>query len=495
MSKTKSIFLSSDRLSAGRDRNTEKHGKQGDGMRWKSGFDRTMLAAIFTLAWPTMLEQLTQTAVQYIDTAMVGSLGTAATAAVGATATVNWMIGSVVSAVGVGFLAFIARQFGAGRPDRARQASAQACLVALALGTLLTAATMAAARQVPVWMQVDTAIRDMAARYFQILYLPMLFRTASILFGMVLRSAGDSRTPMRIGVGVNALNVVLNFLLIYPARDVTVFGAAVRLPGAGLGVEGAAWASAAAFVFGGLAMSIALWRHPAISPRGCSFRPDGEVLRACGRVALPNLGQRLATTLGYVVFASMINSLGGVSTAAHTVANTVESLFYIPGYGMQTAAATLSGNAYGARDPERLKRLGSTVLPLELALMVVSGALLFLFAEPLVRLFSRDESVIRLGTTVLRMVAVSEPFYGIPIVVEGLMQGVGKTVAPFVYNVIGMWAVRIAGTFVCIRHFGLGLEAAWGCMIAHNLLLFAFFTWHYLTGRWNPFSQPGRAAR
>ena len=108
------------------------------------------------------------------------------------------------------------------------------------------------------------------------------------------------------------------------------------------------------------------------------------------------------------------------------------------------------------------------------------------------RLFSRDESVIRLGTTVLRMVAVSEPFYGVPIVVEGLMQGVGKTKAPFVYQVIGMWCVRIAGTFVCTRLLGMGLVAAWGCMIGHNLLLFVFFTAHYFTGRWDPFLRPGK---
>ena len=127
------------------------------------------------------------------------------------------------------------------------------------------------------------------------------------------------------------------------------------------------------------------------------------------------------------------------------------------------------------------------MLPLELGLMIVSGGLLFLFAEPLVRIFSRDEDVVRLGTTVLRMVAVSEPFYGIPIVVEGLMQGVGRTVAPFVYNVAGMWAVRIAGTFICIRCFGLGLVAAWGCMISHNLVLFVLFARHYLSGRWDPF--------
>lgn len=464
-------------------------------MRRKGGFDRTMLYAIFTLAWPTMLEQLTQTAVQYIDTAMVGSLGTAATAAVGATSAVNWMIGSVVSAAGVGFLSFIARQFGAGRPDRARQASAQACMVTLALGSLLTVITIAAARQVPVWMQVSPEIRESAARYFMIIYMPMLFRTASILFGMVLRSAGDSRTPMRIGLVVNGLNVTLNFLLIYPTRTASLFGMTIHVPGAGLGVEGAAWASAAAFIYGGIAMSIALWRHPAVSPRGHSFRPDREVLRSCFRVALPNLGQRLTTSLGYVVFASMINSLGGISTAAHTIANTVESLFYIPGWGMQTSAATLSGNAYGAKDHDRLKRLGSTILPLEVALMIVSGSLLFLFAEPLVRLFSSDGDVVRLGTTVLRMVAVSEPFYGVPIVVEGLMQGAGKTVAPFVYNVIGMWAVRIVGTFICIHYLELGLVAAWGCMIGHNMLLFVFFAWHYLSGRWDPFSGKSRLSR
>jgi len=458
-----------------------------DDKQKSSRFDYAMLGTIFTLAWPTMLEQLTQTAVQYIDTAMVGSLGTQATAAVGATGTVNWMIGSIVSAVGVGFLAYIARCIGAGRQDDARRASGQALMAALVIGTLLTVLTVFAAKQVPVWMQVDPEIRETASRYFLIIYLPMLFRAASILFGTVLRSAGDTRTPMRIGLTVNGINVLLNFLLIYPARTLTVLNLSVPVPGAGMGVEGAAWASAASFIYGGAAMTRALWKHPSVSPRGQRLRPDPEILRPCFRVALPNLAQRFATSFGYVVFASMINALGGVSTAAHTIANTVESAFYIPGWGMQTAAATLSGNAYGAKDHYRLKRLGSTILPLEIGLMIVSGGLLFIFAEPLVRIFSRDENVIRLGTTVLRMVAVSEPFYGVPIVVEGLMQGVGKTTAPFVYNVVGMWAIRILGTFICTRLLGLGLVAAWGCMIGHNLLLFGLFVYHYCSGRWDPF--------
>lgn len=456
-------------------------------MKEKGRFDRAMLGTVFALAWPTMLEQLTQTAVQYIDTAMVGSLGTKATAAVGATGTVNWFIGSTVSAVGVGFLAYIARKIGAGEPEAAKKASAQTCTMTLLVGLFLTLVTTLLSRRVPVWMQVDPDIQDLASRYFLILYSPMLFRTASILFGTVLRSAGDTRTPMRVGLVVNAMNIVLNFFLIFPARNIEVLGHPVTIPGAALGVEGAALASAACFVYGGAAMFRAVWRHPVVSPRGRSLRPDPQILRLCFRVAFPNMVQRFATSFGYVVFATMINGLGGTSTAAHTIANTVESLFYIPGYGMQTAAATLSGNAWGAKDHDRLKRLGSTVIPLEVFLMVISGALLFLTAEPLVRIFSRDEDVIRLGTTVLRMVAVSEPFYGVPIVVEGLMQGVGKTTAPFVYNVIGMWAVRITGTFVCLRLLGLGLTAAWGCMIAHNLFLFFLFVYHYRSGRWDPF--------
>ena len=447
---------------------------------------RALLPAIVALAWPTMLEQLMQTAVQYIDTAMVGSLGTQATAAVGATSTVNWLIGSTVSALGVGFLAYIAQALGAGEAARARRAAGQAVTAVLVTGVLFTLLPTSLSRMVPVWMQVDPVIRGLAGRYFFILYTPMLFRAASILFGTLLRAAGDTRTPMRVGIAVNLTNIVGNFLLIYPTRTVRLGGLAVTVPGAGWGVEGAAVASALSYALGGVVITAALWRHPVISPRGQRLRPDWAVLRPCLRVALPNMLQRFATSLGYVVFASMVNALGELSTAAHTIANTVESAFYIPGWGMQTAAATLAGNAWGARDEERLRGLVRAILPLEVGLMVVSGGALFAFAPALMRIFSRDAEVIALGAAVLRMVAVSEPFYGVPIVLEGMMQGVGNTVPPFVYNVAGMWCVRIAGTFICTRLLSGGLVSAWGCMIAHNMLLCLAFSLHFASGHWRP---------
>ena len=185
----------------------------------------------------------------------------------------------------------------------------------------------------------------------------------------------------------------------------------------------------------------------------------------------------------------MINSLGDVSTAAHTIANTVESAFYIPGYGMMAAAATPAGNAYGAKDAKRIRDLGRMILMIEVSLMVVSGSLLFLFALDMMTLFSRDAQVITLGAMVLRMVAVSEPFYGVSIIIEGMLQGMGKTVMPFICNVIGMWGVRIIGTFLCTQLFGLGLVSAWGCMIGHNMLLFCLFAAYYMSGKWNPLQE------
>ena len=448
-----------------------------------------MAGIIMGLAWPTIVEQVMQTAVQYIDTAMVGAIGTQATAAVGATSTFGWMVFSTISALSVGFLSFIAQACGANDREAAKKAVSQAVLITLIGGILFTVITTSLSGMVPKLMQVDPNIQELASTYFFIIYLPMLPRTASTIFGTLLRAAGDTKTPMKVGIIVNIINILGNLLLIFPSRLVELGSLSFTLPGAGLGVVGAAIASAISFTWGGIHITYALWKHPMVSPRGCSLKPDKEILKPCFRIAFPNMLQRFGTSMGFVAFASMINSLGEVATAAHTIANTVESAFYIPGYGMQTAASTLAGNALGAKDSKRMKSLASMFMPIEIGLMIVSGAALFASAPALMGLFSKSPEVIELGATVLRMVAVSEPFYGFSIIVEGLMLGVGKTKEPFVYNVLGMWCVRIVGTFICTQLLGFGLVSAWACMIGHNLLIFALYLIAYIRGTWNPLNK------
>lgn len=450
---------------------------------------RAAFKTIVLLAWPTVLEQILQTAVQYVDSAMVGRLGAQATAAVGITTTVNWLINSSISALSIGFLAYISRELGANRPENARRATAQAALIALITGIGFTVLALSLSGQIPRWMHAGEDIRLEASRYFFILYVPMLFRAANIIFGTCLRAAGDTRTPLVVNTGVNLVNIVFNFLLIYPTRQVTLMGQALTIPGAGLGVSGAALASAIAFAVGGIGMTIQLYRHPQISPRGHHLCPDATILKPCLKVALPCALQRFGTSFGYVAFASMINTLGTTAIAAHSIANTAESAFYIPGYGMQTAAATLAGNSYGANDPRRMKRLCRMMILIEILLMMFTGSLLFFTAPALMGLFTSDEAVIQLGATVLKMVAVTEPVYGIAVILEGIFQGVGDTRHTFIYNLLGMWGVRILGTWICLNVFHLGLTAAWCCMIAHNILLGSLLSLRYFSGRWNPLNR------
>ena len=447
---------------------------------------RELLRLIAAFAWPTVIEQVLTTAVSYVDTAMVGSLGRKASAAVGATMTVNWMLNGVVMALGIGFLAFIARNIGAGKPEMAKRAAAQAVDTALIGGLTVTALALPLAKYVPVWMRADENIRADASSYFFILYVPMVFRSASMMFGTVLRASGDTKTPMKVNVLTNLVNVVLNFLLIYETRRLDLLGLRFTMPGAGMGLKGAAVASAIAFTVGGVCMTAALYKNPVVSPRGAGYKPDREILLPCFRIALPSCLQRLATSSGYVVFSSMINGLGEISTAAHSIANTAESAFYIPGWGMQTAASTLIGNAYGEGDNKKLTSLAKLLLTLEFIVMTVSGTVLFFGAEALMSVFTRDRDVIRMGAKVLRMVAVSEPIYGVAIITEGIFNGVGDTFHTFLFNTFGMWGVRILGTYIFVRRLGFGLTAAWACMIAHNVTLGILLTAKYLRGRWRP---------
>ena len=145
--------------------------------------------------------------------------------------------------------------------------------------------------------------------------------------------------------------------------------------------------------------------------------------------------------------------------------------------------------AYSTNDNEKMHYFIRVIIQLEVFLMVISGALLFLFAPNMMTIFTKDMAVIKLEPTILRRVAVSEPFFGVAIILEGIMQGVEETVTPFKYNIFGMCGIRILGTFICTQLLNFGLVSAWACMIAHNLLLFMLFLIYYKKGRWNPLNK------
>jgi putative MATE family efflux protein len=430
---------------------------------------KSMFATLISLALPSIIEQLLATLMQYIDTAMVGNYGTSATSAVGLSTTINWLINSPISAAGLALLVMISTSLGENQTEKAHKTLEQANFLVLTLGVTEGVIALVCAPFMPIWMGAEEEIRFMGSAYFAIISLPMVFRCAMLIYSMVIRATGDSKTPMIINIMANILNVILNAFFIYPSFEIKLFSKTLYFTGFGLGAIGAGIATAlSTFVAGSLLYVIVTTRFI----KRITFMPNKHILKECSVLALPLGLTRVVSCFGYVTFAGIVSGMGTSVFAAHSIATTAESLFYIPGYGMQNAASTLSGYSKGKQDFTLYKKVTTITIVSIAIIMTLSGTLLFVFAENLMKFFSDSEEVIRLGSSALRIVSVSEPIFGIMVIMQGLLNGLGMTRNQFVIESVCMWAVRILPTYMLINHFDLGLNTVWLCMVADNACKF-----------------------
>ncbi len=425
-----------------------------------------ILRTLIIISIPTIIEEILATLLQYVDTAMVGRLGEQATASVSVTTTVSWLVGSVASALGVAALAMIAKAVGSGDTKLTKRISSQVLLLASICGVVLSVVSMALSPFIPRWMGAEQSIWKAASTYFFIISTGTVFRAWNSILGAAIRATKDTKTPMIINLAVNILNVVLNYLFIY---------------GCGLGVTGAAAATALSYGISGILMFAAYRRNEYLCWEWKKFRPDTAIIRECIQLSLPVLGTGITSCFGYVVFASLVTGMGNTVFAAHSIAVTAETIFYIPGYGLRTATSTMVGNALGEGNHKKIETVGSMSVVITMGMMVLNGFLLYFAALPLMQLFTPSMEVAGLGAGMLRMVAFSEPFFGLMIVVEGIFYGLGRTRYAFVIETFSMWCVRILFTFLCVRVWNLGLRAVWGCMIADNVCKALLFTLPVLT--------------
>ena len=427
---------------------------------------RRLLRTLLFLSIPTIAEEVLATLLQYVDTAMVGQLGEQATASVSITTNVTWLVNSIAGAIGTAVLVLISKAVGAGDERQVRKLSQQALFLALASGILLEIVSVALCPYIPVWMGAEPAIQEQASRYFFIISVPLVFRYISTILGAALRAVQNTKTPMLISLAANGLNIILNYLLIYKAE---------------LGVDGAAVASAFSYVLSGVLMFLSCRRNSQLRWEFREFSLDAGLLKECASIGTPVLGTSMVSCFGYVVFAGLVSGMGTTVFAAHSIAVTAETIFYVPGYGLRSAASTLIGNARGEGSMKKLKTIGILSVLLTVTIMCVSGIVLFLGAHLLMSLFTPSQPVVELGAEMLRLVALSEPFFGLMVVLEGVFYGLGRTRYAFAVEIIGMWGVRILFTFLCVEYWGFGLRAVWYCMIADNVCKAVLFSVPFLT--------------
>lgn len=427
----------------------------------------TPARTVLKLAWPTILEQIAFTLLQFADTAMVGALGADCTAAIGIAAPLTWLIGGLTAAVGVGFSVQVAQRIGAGEYAAAEDVIRQVFLLSLLLGGLLTGLCLLAAPVFPALMGAEPQVIPHAAAYLSAISFSALVNMLEVSVSSVLRCMGNTRAPMAANLTAILANIVLNYLLIFPPHTVTLGSAVLAVPGMNMGVAGAAWGTVIA-----IGISAALVLTAVLSPKSAlrlrlhgGLRFTAPVLQRAARIGLPVVLERAATSIGQILFLRLVATMGTVAVASHHLAVSAESISYLPAFGFSVAATTLVGQAVGAGLPEESRRFGNISARMGLICMTASGVVLFLLAGPLISLFSPDPAVISLGRDLLRIVAFAQPMQAWAIVYSGALRGAGNSRWAFYISLLGVWGVRLGLSALSVLVFGAGLRTAWVVMV------------------------------
>jgi len=347
---------------------------------------------------------------------------------------------------------------------------------------LIGAAGAAVSGILPAWLGGSDEICADAAAYFLVYALSIPFVQLNNLSGGMLQASGNMRVPSILQALMCLLDVVFNALLIFPG--LTVLG--MRIPGAGLGVLGAALGTALAqAVTALLMMFFLLVRSPMLSlRRGEKLRFERRYLMRALRIALPIGAERMIMSSAYVMATRIVAPLGTVAIAANSFGVTAESLCYMPGYGIAAAAATLIGQSIGAKRDDLTRRLGVLTVALGIVVMSISGALMYAFAPLMISIMSPDPAVVELGASVLRIEAFAEPMFAASIVCSGVFRGAGDTLVPSIFNFVSMWGVRLP--LAALLAPRIGLHGVWIAMAADIIVGGILFLLRLRGRRWMP---------
>ena len=431
---------------------------------------REKLWLIVQLSVPSILAQISATVMFFIDASMVGHLGAKASAAIGLVESTGWLLGGLASAANMGFSVQVAHFIGANDFEAARRVLRQSLVCCLLWALMISLISVAIAPSLPYWLGGSAEIARDASLYFAIFGLCGIFFQMEGLAGSMLKCSGNMKIPSLLNIGRCVMDVCFNYLCIY-ILDMGVVGAAI---GTGL----------AMLVTAALMMWFLLVRSKMLSlvGRTGTFKPKSDTVRTAFKIGAPMGLQHMLMGGAYMVSTIIVAPLGTIAIAAHSLAITVESLCYMPGYGIAEAATTLVGQGIGAGQRQLTRSFAHMSVGLGIAVMTVMGLLMWVFAPELMGLMSPVEEVIAQGTQVLRIEAWAEPMFAAAIVSNGIFIGAGDTLRPAFMSLSTMWLVRLTmAAYMAPRY---GLKGVWTAMAVELTFRGTIFLVRLFGGNW-----------
>lgn len=424
----------------------------------------SQLTRVWRLSVPAILTQITSIVMQYIDSAMVGRLGPGASAAIGLVSSSTWLMSGFIYGVSAGFSVQVAHQIGAGEEAEARRVVKHGIVAGLILSTLLMCIGALISGPLPRWLGGERDLWKDASAYFMVFALTFPFMQMNSLASCCLQCSGNMVTPSVLNAIMCALDVVFNAIFI-PRFGVL---------GAGIGTGLATAVISLAMLWCCCIRSEAL-RLTRREP--CPL--DREILRRAVKIGTPVAGQELAMCGAMVASTRIIAPLGTAAIAANSFAVTAESLCYMPGYGIGSAATTLVGQSMGAGECRLAKRYANIATAFGAVLMALTGVVMWLACPLVFQLLTPSKEVQALAAEVLRIELLAEPLFAVSIVASGALRGAEDTLVPSILNLLSIWVVRIGLSLLLVDR--LGLHGVWIAMavelcVRGALMLFRLWT-------------------
>lgn len=433
------------------------------------------IGEVWRLAYPVVVTMASMSMMGVVDTLFMRWVGTAQQGAVGLGAVMSWTLMAFFNGTITAGNTFVAQFYGAGRFRECGRVVWQVYYLALLATLIVMLAVLPLVEPLVTAVGSKPAVAEYATRYMKIRLLGAAFVFNNFCLVGFLRGIGDTRTPMKITLLANALNVLLTYLL--------VFG---RLGLPALGIAGAALGTVLSQALGAATYLWVFLRERSNNsyatrrPRA----PDWRLLRRILRVGLPMGLWWVLEMGGFTVFTMFVSTLGKVELAGHQIVRQLVHLSFLPGVALGVAATTLVGQYLGAGDPASAERSARNAIRIALLIMASMGLLFVLLRYPLARLFNKDPRVVTIAARLFLFAAVFQTFDALGTVSSGAVRGAGDTRWPMLASMLMSWLVFVPSVFLLGRAAGLGVYGAWTGATFYISVLGLLLYGRFRGGKW-----------
>lgn len=417
---------------------------------------------VWKLALPVILTNILMTLVNIVDVFMVGRLGPVEIAAVGMASTIRLLVMVIIFSVVAGSMALAAQAKGARDPEKLSQVTRQSLTLMVLVALVLTLIGYFVARPLMTFLNSggNPLAVELGSSYLELLFLGTVFLVANFMISSLMQGAGDTLTPLYLSGSINLLNIFFNYVFIFGPWGLPAFG-----------VQGAAMGTMLARFIGTVAGFIIFYSGKnVIKILPGTYLPNWKLYKDILSIGIPSGLQGVVRNSAQFLVVRIVTSTpaGTYGAAALAVGLQIESLAFMPGLAINVAATSLVGQALGAWQVNHARQVGNASIILGIAVMVILGIPIFIFAPQLVLLFepSANPVVLATGTSYLRINAIGLPTLALSMVVNGALRGAGDTRPGLFGNLLGRWLTVVPLAYLLGLTLNLGASGVWIALVA-----------------------------